>query len=89
MATEYYLWLLRMFRVLNPPKEMGKSMRPTGHETSEEQLLRTSEVPGTFKLIKNRSNLIKVTFLLKKKEFSLNTQYFVPVKAGNSWAFEK
>lgn len=69
-----------MFRVLSPPKEMGKSVRPRGHETSEEQLLRTSEVPGTLKLIKNRSNLIKVTFLLKKKAFSLNTQHFVTVK---------
>lgn len=69
-----------VFRVLSPPKEMGKSVRPTGQQTSEEQLLRTLEVPGTLKLIKNRNNLIKVTFLLRKKEFSLNTQYFVTVK---------
>lgn len=55
-------------------------MRPTGQQTSEEQLLRTLEVPGTSELIKNRNNLIKVTFLLRKKEFSLNTQYFVTVK---------
>lgn len=39
-----------MFRVLSPPKEMGKSVRPTDQETSEEQLLRTSEVPGTLKV---------------------------------------
>lgn len=69
-----------MFRVLSAPKEMGKSVRPTGQQTSEEQLLSTSEVPGTFKLIKNRNNLIKVTFLHRKKEFFLDTQYLVTVK---------
>ena len=69
-----------VFRVFSSPDEMGKSVRPTGQQTSEEQLLRTSEVPGTLKLIKNRNNLIKVTFLLRKKESSLNTQYFVTVK---------
>jgi len=69
-----------VFRALSPPEEMGKSMRPTGQQTSEEQLLRTFEIPGTLKLHKNRNNLTKVTFLLRKKEFSLNTQYFVTVK---------
>lgn len=54
-------------------------MRPTGQQTSEEQLLRTLEVPGTLKLIKNRNNLIKVTFVLRKKKLSLNTEYFVTV----------
>lgn len=43
-------------------------MRLTDQQTSEEQLLRTSEVPGTLKLIKNRNNLIKVTFALREEE---------------------
>lgn len=42
-------------------------MRLAGQQTSEEQLLRTSEVPGTLKLIKNRNNLIKVTFVLREE----------------------
>lgn len=57
-----------MCRVLGPPKEIGKSVRLTDQQTSEEQLLRTSEVPGTLKLIKNRNNLIKVTFALREEE---------------------
>lgn len=69
-----------MFQVYSLAEEMGKSVRPTGQQTSEEQLLRTLEVPGTSKLIKNRNNLIKVTFVLRKKEFSLNTQYFITAK---------
>lgn len=47
---------------------MGKFVRLSDQQTSEEQLLRTLEVPGTLKLIKNRNNLIKVTFVLREEK---------------------
>lgn len=70
-----------MFGVSSPAKEMGKFVRLSGQQTSEEQLLRILEVPGTLKLIKNRNNLIKVTFVLREENGILYMHSTVKVLA--------